>query len=178
MNKNLLIVGAGIYGLVAKEIAESMDCFEKISFIDDGHKQTPNGIEVIGTTGDLKALAKEYGSIIVAIGNPEVRLTLLQRIEAESSYEIATLVSPRAYISPSAQIMEGSIIEPMAVVHTMAVISVGCIISAGAVVNHGGVCGEGVHVDCNAAVAGMATVPAGMKIKSGEVYEKTDNSVM
>ena len=33
--KNLLIIGAGQYGMVAKEIAESMKCFEKIDFVDD-----------------------------------------------------------------------------------------------------------------------------------------------
>lgn len=35
MNNNLLIVGAGIYGVVAKEITESMGYFEKIAFVDD-----------------------------------------------------------------------------------------------------------------------------------------------
>ena len=35
MNKNLLILGAGQYGLVAREIALSMRCFEKIDFLDD-----------------------------------------------------------------------------------------------------------------------------------------------
>lgn len=35
MNKNLLILGAGQYGQVAKEIAEDMEYLEKISFLDD-----------------------------------------------------------------------------------------------------------------------------------------------
>ena len=108
MNRNLLIIGAGIYGIVAKEIAESMNCFEKIDFVDDNEKSTPDGI---------------------------------------------------------------SVIEPMAVIHTDVVISVGCIISAGAVVNHASMCCDGVHVDCNATVAGNTVVPAGTKVKSGEVYE-------
>ncbi len=172
MNNNLLIVGAGIYGVVAEEIAESMGCFGKIGFVDDNAKTTPNGIKVVGTTDDLDELACEYSNIIVAIGNPEVRLLLLKRIEETTPFMIATLVSPRAYVSPSAQIMKGSIIEPMAVIHTGSVISVGCIISAGAVINHASMCCDGVHVDCNATVAGMTLVPAGMKIKSGEVFRR------
>ncbi len=172
MNKNLLIVGAGIYGVVAKEIAESMNCFEKIDFVDDNRKETLNGIKVIGTCADIENLAATYNNIIVAIGNPEVRLSLLKKIEEETPCRIVTLVSPRAYVSPSAQIMKGSIIEPMAVIHTGAVIAVGCIISAGAVINHASMCCDGVHVDCNATVAGMTLVPAGMKIKSGEVYDR------
>lgn len=70
MNKNLLIIGAGIYGLVVKEIAESMNCFEKIDFVDDNQKTTSNGIEVIGTSADIGRLSQDYENAIVAIGNP------------------------------------------------------------------------------------------------------------
>jgi len=41
LNKNLLIVGAGIYSVVAFEIATEMGCFDKIDFIDDTKKATP-----------------------------------------------------------------------------------------------------------------------------------------
>lgn len=172
MNKNLLIVGAGIYGVVANEIAESMNCFDKIDFVDDNRKETPNGTTVIGTCADIENLAVKYNNVIVAIGNPEVRLSLLRKIEEETPCRIVTLVSPHAYVSSSAQIMKGSIIESMAVIHTGSVIAVGCIISAGAVVNHASMCCDGVHVDCNATVAGNTLVPAGTKIKSGEVYDR------
>ena len=169
MNQNLLIVGAGIYGVVAKEIAESMNCFEKIDFVDDH----ANGVSVIGTTADLDELATDYSYLIVAIGDPKIRLSLLNKVEEETLFKIATLISPRAYVSPSAQIMKGSIIEPMAVVHTGAIISKGCIISAGAVINHASMCCDACHIDCNAVVAGQTIVPAGTKVCSGEVFRKT-----
>ena len=35
--KNLLILGAGQYGVLAKEIAESMGCFATIAFLDDSY---------------------------------------------------------------------------------------------------------------------------------------------
>ena len=53
MNKNLLILGAGIYGLVAKEIAESMGCFGKIAFVDDNAKTTSKTLFPIITTLQL-----------------------------------------------------------------------------------------------------------------------------
>ena len=117
MNRNLLIVGAGIYGVVAMEIAESMKSFDKIAFVDDNAKTTPNGIEVVGTTTDIDSLVCEYNNVVVAIGNPEVRLNLIRKFEVETPCRIVTLVSPHAYISPSAQVMKGSIIEPKAVIH-------------------------------------------------------------
>ena len=170
MNNNLLIVGAGIYGVLAKEIAESMRCFDKIDFIDDNAEVTPNGIAVKGKFCDLLDFSDEYQNIIVAIGNPKFRCELTEKIERGTKYNIATLVSPQAYVSPSAEIAVGCIIEPMAVVHTKCVLSRGCIVSAGAVVNHAARCGEFVHVDCNATVSGYCMVPAATKVFSGTVY--------
>ena len=95
----------------------------------------------------------------MAIGNPNVRLSLIHRIESETSCKIATLISPRAYVSPFAQIRKVSVIEPMAVVHTDCVLGVGCLVSAGAVINHASVCEMGVHADCNSTVLGNRLVP-------------------
>ena len=172
MNKNLLIVGAGIYAVVAWEIAEDMGCFEKIDFVDDTKETAPNGNRVVGTTRDLGRLATEYSNIIVAIGEPKIRNSLLNQIKEETEYNIVSLVSPKAYVARSAQVEKGCIIEPMAVVHSLCVIAEGCIISSGAVINHAGKCAEAVHVDCNATVAGHVLVPAGEKVKSGQVYDK------
>jgi len=170
MNGNLLIVGAGSYALVAAEVAESMGCFGKIGFVDDRITTLQNGACVVGTTQDIDRLAGEYSHIIVGIGNPEVRLTILEQLQNKANYEIASLISPRAYVSPAAKVMEGCIIEPMAVVHREVVLEKGCIVSASAVVNHESACGKGVHIDCNATVAAYARVPEKTKVCSGEVY--------
>lgn len=171
MNKNLLIVGAGVYGLVTKEIAESLGSFEKISFIDDNAESAPDGTKVVGKISDIDKLIPEYQNIVVAIGNSRVRLELLQSFSQKACCHIVALVSPRAYVSPSAQIEKGCIIEPMAVVHAGCVLKTGCIISAGAVVNHASTCCDGVHVDCNATVPSYSTVPPATKVYSGTVFK-------
>lgn len=170
MSRNLLIVGAGIYGVVAKEIAESMGCFDRIAFVDDHARTAPNGDVVIGTVSSLGALSHSYDCAVVAIGNPIFRLQLFDLIRQGGAYEIVSLISPHAYLSGSARIGQGSIIEPMAVIHTGCVLGEGCIVSAGAVVNHASRCERGVHVDCNATVAGNMLVPAETKVQSGAVY--------
>ena len=172
MKNNLLIVGAGLYGLVAKEIAESMKCFEKIGFVDDKAEVAPDGEKILGKFSDINSLRNEYGKVIVAIGNADARLSMLEKLKNDDCFSIATLISPLAYIAPTAKVSEGCIIEPMAVVHTKCVISNGCIISAGAVVNHASVCEEGVHVDCNASVAGYTTVPERTKVMSNTLFSE------
>lgn len=172
MKRNLLIVGAGSYGVVAYEIAVETGLFEKIGFIDDSRDKTANGKDVVGKISDLDRLSEEYDSVVVAVGDPMFRVDMIERIKRSLPYHIETLISPRAYISPSAQIMEGCIVEPMAVVHTGCLISQGCIISAGAVINHESMCNSGVHIDCNATVEGYSTVPKCAKLPCGEVFSK------
>lgn len=177
MKKNLLIIGAGIYGLVAKEIAQSMGCFDRIAFVDDQAKEAPDGLSVIGTTADLPKLRDTFGSVAVAIGNPGVRLALLDRLAQQKQYRIERLLSPRAYIAASATVAEGCIVEPMAVVHALAVLDRGCLVSAGAVINHAARCQAAVHVDCNAVVPGMVVVPAQTKVGSGSVFQAKEQDV-
>ena len=171
MERNLLILGAGIYSLVAYEIAVDMGCFGRIDFADDGREYAYNGSKVVGGTEDLGVYSADYTDIAVAIGNPAVRLSLISKIKSDTECNVATLVSPKAYIAPSALIGCGCVIEPMAVVHSGCVLSDGCIVSAGAVVNHAAKCLLGVHVDCNATVPGNVIVPEGTKVKSGTVFD-------
>ena len=174
MNKNLLIIGAGAHGLVAKEIAESMGCFEKISFVDDDYEMTPNGIAVVGKVCDVENLVSEYYNVIVALTNPEHRLQLINKLEEETPCRIVTLISPHSYISPSAQIGKGSIVEPKAVIGTGSVVLTGCIISAGAVIGYYSMCCDATHIDCNATVAENTLVPAGTKVGCGVVYKRNE----
>ncbi len=171
MNKNLLIIGADSYGLAAKETAEAMNCFEKISFLDDSVTELPNGSKPLGYINDFGKFDADYSNVFVAIENPEIKLNLLKQIKETTSYKIATLVSPKAYISPSAQILEGALVEAMAIINTEAVVATGCIIGAGSIVNHCSMCGEGVLLECNATVAANTLVPAKTIINSGVVFK-------
>ena len=68
--KKLLILGAGQYGMVAREIAESMKCFEKNDFVDDVYQFA------VGKICEINKLIHEYDSAVVAIGNSDLRLNL------------------------------------------------------------------------------------------------------
>ena len=160
---NLLILGAGQFGLMVKEIAESMECFDKIDFLDDKSELA------VGKLCDYANFLREYRYAVVAIGNPEIRLSYIQKLE-EACFIVAIIASPRAYIAPSAQIMKGSIIEPMAVVQANSVVAIGSIISSGAVVRHNAFVGDVCHVDCNAVVMSGSVGPAKTKAEACTVY--------
>lgn len=163
--KNLLILGAGQYGRVARETAEAMGCFERIAFLDD------NSLLAIGKLSDYECFAQSYGSAFVAMGNPQLRMQWLNKLE-QTGYELPVLIHPKAFVSPSAVIGLGSIVEPMAVVNSEAVIEKGGLICAGCVVNHNAHIMPVCQIDCNAVVASNGLVPEGTKVMSGTVFHK------
>ncbi|WP_295086876.1 PglB [Ruminococcus sp.] len=161
---NLLILGAGQYGKVAKEIADSMKEFEQIDFLDD------NNTIAVGKLGDLSKLQKRYDSAVVAIGNSEFRLKLIEELKLHG-YNIPCLIHERAYVSPSAKIGGGSFIEPMAVVHTDVIIGTGCIISAGVILNHNCKVEEGCHLNCGSIVKARAVIKSRTKTDYNEICD-------
>ncbi len=164
MSDNLLILGAGQYGMLVREVASSTGRFNRIDFLDDANDIAVGRIDAYG---DFVA---EYKYAFVAIGNSAVRSSLLSKLES-AGFELAVIVSPFAYVSPSAQVGDGSIIEPMAVVNTEVVLGNGSLVCAGAVVNHNAVVGDYCQIDCNGVVSARSCVPAGTKVESGCVYK-------
>ena len=164
--KKLLILGAGQYGMVAKETAQAMDSFEEIDFLDDSNPVA------IGKLAEYVLVRPQYDCAFVAMGNPSLRLQWLDKLKA-AGYELPCLIHPRAYVSGSAEIGEGSIVEPMAVVNTEAVLARGTLVCAGSIVNHNASVCAGCQIDCGAVVASNAVVPAGTKVFSGTVFERS-----
>ena len=161
--KSLLIVGAGEFGHLVKELA--LDCgYQRIEFLDD------NSSLAIGKVSDYMNFTNEYSDFTVAIGNPEVRKKIVS--ELEGVYNLVTLIHSKAYVSSSAHLDAGCIAEACSVINTGAHIGKCSIINAGAVVNHNSKVGDYSQVDCNAVVAADANVPDGTKVLSCSVWNK------
>ena len=150
--------------MVAKEIAEAMGIYQKISFLDD------NSSKAVGRITNYEKYTEEYNEAIVAIGNTEKRMELLENLEC-SGYIIPVLIHPQAYVSPSAVIGKGSFIEPMVVVHTDVTIGAGCIISAGTIVNHNAIVNDGCHLNCGTIVGARSEIKYGTKSDCGQIIE-------
>ena len=160
---NLLILGAGQFGRMTQEIAESVGIFGKIGFLDD------NSDLAVGKLNDYERLVGEYGAAIVADGASAFRAEWLTRLEA-AGFELPAIVSPDAYVAPSARLGGGVIVEPSATIQSRASVGRGTIVSSGAVLRHDAVVGECCHCDCNSVVASGASVPSATKVEIGEIF--------
>lgn len=169
MSENLLILGAGQYGMVARELAESMGGFDRIDHLDDRNEIA------IDRLAHYARYVGDYSHAIVAIGNAEVRFSYLQELE-NAGFQIPTLVSPRAYVAPSAKLLKGSIVEPMTVINANAVLSVGVIACAGVTVNHDAEIGDCCLLQCGSIVRSGARMPRGFVLDYAAVYGSTETA--
>jgi len=146
MNKNLLILCDSAYGTVAKEIALSMGCFEKVDVLNQyfGISETESNYHEIsvGKLEDYENFAGTYSYAVTAFEDSHTRLAWSDKL-IEAGFAIISLVSPKAYVSPSAQINQGCIIEPLVGVNSNVSVGACSIIKMGALINHNSVVAEG-----------------------------------
>ena len=157
--KSLLIVGAGGYGQLVKELAESE--YQHIDFLDDNYSKAAGRID------DLERIQNRYDGVIVAIGNPVIRERVFRQIKKPAS-----VIHPRAVISGSARIGPGCVIEANSVINPNVSVKEGCFVCAGAIINHDAVVNKFCQIDCNAVVESGAVVPEGTKVEGCTVFKR------
>ena len=144
---NLLILGAGSHGQEVRELAQSLNLFRRIAFLDDSAEKT----EVIGPCADLARYVHEYPIAIPAVGDHDLRMRWLEEL-AGAGFVLPVLIHPGAVASPSASIGYGTVICARAAVGAGAVIGKGCIISSGATIDRNVIIPDGVHINCGQVV--------------------------
>ena len=152
MGRKLLIVASKRYGDYVKEIAESMGCFEEISFADNDREGA------IGKLEDVESFYPEYNCAIAACDDGTERLEWNKKLE--TLYNIPVLFHMDSTISPSANLMPGCIVEPRAVV--------GC----------GSTIGQATVIGANSVVEPYCLVGDGCKLKSGTIVKSTSMVAM
>lgn len=158
--KRLLILGSGQYGTVAKETAEAMGIFDEIAFLDDNSKAA------IGKIEDIDKF--EYDAAFIAIGNPEVREKLANRV----GEKLFTLIHPKAIVSPSAEFGKGCMIEAGAVISSHAEIGTATIVMSNVVVGHDAKVGSYCQLKYNSSVCERNSIPNKTKVDCNTVWSE------
>lgn len=146
MGRKLLIVASKRYGDYVKEIAESMGCFEEISFVDNDREGA------IGKLEDVESFYPEYNCAIAACDDGTERLEWNKKLE--TLYNIPVLAHMDSTISPSANLMPGCIVEPRAV------------ISCGSTIGQATIIGANVVVEPYCFIGDSCTLKSGTIVKS------------
>jgi sugar O-acyltransferase (sialic acid O-acetyltransferase NeuD family) len=175
----LAIVGAGGHARVVADTALEAG-WKDVAFFDDRYPEIreTGPWRVSGTVSDLYNRTSEYGGVIVAIGDNDVRLRHHLAL-AEQRAVMASVVHPRAWVSSRSKIGPGVTLCAGSVVNVGAVVGAACIVNTGATVDHDCELGEAVHVAPGAHLSGNvrvgprswigvgATVRQGIRIGTG-----------
>ena len=162
---NLLILGAGGYGHVVREIAEDMGIFDKIDFLDDSSPLA------IGKFDDAEKFLKDYPNAIVALGNADLRLKYIEKLRA-AGFQLPTITSPKSHVSKSAKVGYGTIVEPFSAVNANSEVGIGVLLRCGAVIDHNAKVGDFCYIDCGAVIKSNNLVGFKIKIAANSVVEK------
>ncbi len=144
---NLLILGAGSHGQEVRELAQRLNVFRKVAFLDDD--LTKPG--VIGPCSGLERWVEEFPAAIPAVGDQALRMRWLGEL-ARAGFVLPVLIHPDATVSPSAALGYGTVVCARAAIGSGAEIGPGCIISSASVIERYAVLPEGTHVDCGRVV--------------------------
>lgn len=156
--KKLLILGAGGQGKVVLDLALTCEEWDEISFLDGGKiGENILGYPVIGDLWEHKAFREKYTHAIVALGNNEVRLKLIEEL-LEIGYEVPTFIHPSAIVSRFSTIGIGTIVMPQAAINVSAYVGKGCIVNTGVIIEHDCQIGDGVHLSPSATLGGTVSV--------------------
>ena len=151
--KKLLLVGAGGFGrMVAEQAMLQYDC----AFVDDGQVVGAEncGIPVVGGLANLPELRKEYGLLVVGIGNNRFRAQVYEKAKT-LGYAFPNIVAPSVYISPYSKLGCGCVVLQNACIQNGASVGSGVLLNAG------------TEVHCDAAVGDYALIYTNSVVRTG-----------
>lgn len=151
--EKLLLIGAGGFGrMVAEQAMIEYDC----AFVDDGQPVGTDicGIPAVGSLADLPGLRKEYGLLVVGIGNNRFRAQVYEKAKA-LGYGFPNIIAPSAYISPYSKMGYGCVVLQNACIQN------------GASVGNGVLLNAGTEIHCDAAVGDYALIYTNSVIRTG-----------
>ena len=141
------------------------------AFVDDGQPVGTDicGIPVVGSLADLPELRKEYGLLVVGIGNNQFRAQVYEKAKA-LGYAFPNIVAPSAYISLYAKLGCGCVVLQNACIQNGASVGNGVLLNAGtevhcdAAVRTGATVENFARIGSNCTICNHATVPDGADI--------------
>lgn len=166
MNTTLIIIGASGHGKVIADLAETLQQYKEIYFLDDDpQKKSCMGYQVIGTNADIDRYVTK-ADFAVAIGNAKVREKILEGL-LQRGANVPVLVHPNACVAKNVQIGAGTVVMAGSVIQADSYIGKGCIVNTCSSVDHECVLEDYVHVAVGAHLAGAVEVGKSTWIGAG-----------
>ena len=181
--KKLILLGGGGHCKSCIDVIEQEGKYKITGILDNEEliDQKILAYEIIGTDAEISRLVKEEHSFLITVGQiktSSIRKKLFSLLN-DYNAQIATVISPRAYISKHADVGRGTIIMHDALVNASASIGENCIINSKAIVEHDVTIESFCHISTSAVINGGVLVKEGTFFGSNAAskeYVETDNN--
>jgi sugar O-acyltransferase (sialic acid O-acetyltransferase NeuD family) len=172
-DNTILLIGAGGHARSCIDVLEREGRWRIVGLVGrpDELGRTVFGHRVIGTDGDLPALAATTRHALVAVGqlpSPALRTALWQRAR-QAGFLMPAIASPLAYVSPHALLGAGSIVMHQALLNAGVEVGENCIVNSRAHLDHDVVIGADCHIATAVVLNGDVRVGRGSFIGSHSV---------
>ena len=176
MKENLILIGAGGHARSCIDVIEQEGKFKITGIVglESELGLQVNGYEVIATDKDLSTLIGKAQFALIALGqisSPDARVNLYQRA-SKTGFELASVLSPSAYVSPSAQIGKGTVIMHGAIINAGVKVGSNCIINSRALLEHDTQVLDNCHISTGTILNGGVIVEEGCFIGSGTIVKE------
>ncbi len=169
----LVIIGAGATGLEVIDIVRSCvgGTDRRIVAVDDGLQGQPaklaqRDVTLIGDRSRLVGLDEE---VVVTVGSPQVRRSMIDAARGAGLGTAAPIVHPRAVLSPGVQLGRGSVVYPNAVISTDVVVGAHSLVYMLVSLGHDVQVGENCVITPGVNLSGNVIVEDDVFIGSGAV---------
>lgn len=160
--KKLILLGGGGHCRSCIDVIEQEGIYEIAGILDKkellGEKIL--AYDFVGTDDDISKFVSMGCEFLVTVG--QIKSSLLREnifsLLKVNNAQIATVVSPRAYVSKHANIGMGTIVMHDALINVNATIGNNCIINSKALIEHDSDIGNNCHISTGAIINGSVCV--------------------
>ena len=166
--QKLILLGGGGHCKSCIDVIEQEGKYQIFGILDKEELvgQKILGYDYIGTDDDVSKFVNEDYTFLITVGQiktSSIRQKLFSLL-SKNSAQIATVISPRAYVSKHADIGKGTIIMHDALVNASASIGKNCIINSKALIEHD------VHIEDFCHIATSAIINGGTIVREGTFF--------
>ncbi len=165
----LILIGGGGHCMSVIDIVELNNKFTIKGILDSYTDQKEiYGYPVLGGDELIEKLANDNVFFLITVGQIKsyiVRERISKKIIGVKG-QLATIISPRAYVSKHSKVEEGTVIMHDAVVNSGAKIGKNCIINTKSNIEHGVIVEEFCHISTCSVVNGESIIKRGTFIGS------------
>jgi sugar O-acyltransferase (sialic acid O-acetyltransferase NeuD family) len=154
----LILVGGGGHCKACIDVIEQEGKYNIIGILDLPDKQGEKilNYKIIGSDSDCEIYHQQGCEFLITVGqikSANIRKNIFEKLNA-LSVNIATVISPRAYISRYAMIGKGTIVMHNAFINAGVSIGENCILNSSCNIEHDAVIGTHCHISTGAFVNG------------------------